>query len=126
MAQNQKVMQEYDERYRQVIVEGLGLPMDPQAQNKNTLSVPPKANEQNVPPSTSQLELQNRLTLINEEGDDDQSSTDNQNAGRNRKHPRVRADNGAPDQQVEGASVNYDSSPMTVTDVDGANTREYG
>ena len=85
MAQNQRLMQDYDDRYREVVVDGLGLPADPQA---STLSPTAAESENTGPesrqvPTPSQLDLQNRLSLINEERDDEQSSTDNQNRGRN-------------------------------------------
>jgi hypothetical protein len=35
MAQNQRLMQEYDDRYRSVVVEGLGLPADPNASTQS-------------------------------------------------------------------------------------------
>lgn len=117
MAQNQALAEGYEERYRQVVVEGLGLPTDSSTMPSKEASAP---SEKPGKDASQAAGGQLRLSLINEERDDEQSSTDNQNKGPNNRQVRP---NLPAELQMEGASAASPGSPKTATDVEGSALR---
>ena len=71
------MMKEYDQRFRDVIVEGLGLDVDDTQRSYDQNNKKPITPSSRSEADNKMMNFKQNLTLIDEERDDDQSSVDN-------------------------------------------------